>query len=475
VQILGLSITRAKALAAPPPGAAALTPLGGRASSFLTVIREATTGAWQRNEEITAESALSYWAVFACTTLISSDIGKLRLRLVEQLEPDIWRETTNPAYSPVLRKPNRYQTTHKFVEQWITSKLIWGNTYVLKERDDRGVVVALYVLDPQRVQVLVAPDGSVWYKLDTPSEIGVTLAPVPPEGLVAPASEIIHDTMITLWHPLIGVSPLYACGLSALQGQTIQNNSNRFFSNGSNPGGVLSAPGAIGDDTAQRLKTYWDTNFSGANMGKVAVLGDGLEYQAMSVNAVDAQLIEQLHWTAETICSCYHLPIFMIDAGKTPPTNPEAYVQLYYSQCLQSLIVNFERSLDEGLGVLERVNGTQYGTELDIDDLVWMDSSTRTKSASEAIGGSGMTVNEARRAYFSLPPIAGGDSAYMQQQNFSLEALAKRDRDDPFSKAPEAPSAITGPPPSGIDEDDAFLEDAAACLLAKDWTAIDAA
>jgi HK97 family phage portal protein len=462
MNILGLTITRSRALT--PPGA--LSPIHGRGASFLSVIREATTGGWQRNEEITAESALSYWAVFACTTLIASDIGKLRLKLVEQIDVDIWRETSNPAYSPVLRKPNRYQTIHKFVEQWITSKLIWGNTYVLKERDDRGVVVALYVLDPARVQVLVAPDGSVWYKLDRPELTGITLAPVPPEGLVAPASEIIHDTMITLWHPLMGVSPLFACGLSALQGQTIQSNSNRFFANGSNPGGVLTAPGAIGDDTAQRLKAYWDTNFSGSNAGKVAVLGDGLEYQAMTVNAVDAQLIEQLHWTAETICSCYHLPIFMIDAGKTPPNDPETFVQLYYSQCLQSLIVNFERSLDEGLGVLTPINGTQYGVELDIDDLVWMDTATRTKSASEAIGGSGMTVDEARRRYFSLPPIEGGNSAYMQQQNFSLAALAKRDRDDPFSKAP-APVA----PPAPEDDD---LEGAAAILLAKDWSALHA-
>ena len=61
------------------------------------------------------------------------------------------RKPTNPAYSPVLRKPNRYQTTVKFVEQWITSKLTAGNTYVLKQRDERGVVAALYVLDPAKV------------------------------------------------------------------------------------------------------------------------------------------------------------------------------------------------------------------------------------------------------------------------------------------------------------------------------------
>ena len=33
-----------------------------------------------------------------------------------------------------------------------------------------------------------------------------------------------------------------------------------------------------------------------------------------------------------------------------------------------------------------------------------------------------------------LLPIVGGDTVYMQQQNFSLEALSKRDqREDPFN------------------------------------------
>ena len=48
----------------------------------------------------------------------------------------------------MLRKPNRYQTRIKFVEQWMMSKLTAGNTYVLKQRDERSVVTALYVLDP---------------------------------------------------------------------------------------------------------------------------------------------------------------------------------------------------------------------------------------------------------------------------------------------------------------------------------------
>jgi len=36
---------------------------------------------------------------------------------------------------------------------------------------------------------------------------------------------------------------------------------------------ILSAPGAISDETAARLKTHWDANYTGNNAGKVAVVG----------------------------------------------------------------------------------------------------------------------------------------------------------------------------------------------------------
>ena len=209
MKLFGFELTRSRARAV-PAGATAVSARGG----WWPIVREPYTGAWQRNEECSIPSVLGSPAVFACTTLIASDIGKLRLRLVEQDAAGIWRETTSPAFSPVLRKPNRYQIIQKFLEQWIVSKLTHGNTYVLKQRDNRGVVVALYVLDPQSVKPLVAPDGAVYYQLGASELAGIT-----PEGtaVAVPASEIIHDLMVPLFHPLIGVSPIYACGLVALR------------------------------------------------------------------------------------------------------------------------------------------------------------------------------------------------------------------------------------------------------------------
>jgi HK97 family phage portal protein len=430
MRIFGWDLTARRAT----PGA----PVRGT-GGWWPVVRESYTGAWQQNAaEITVPSALGYPAVFACITLIASDIGKLRLRLVEQDDEGIWREVESPAFTPFLRKPNRYQTTQKFLEQWIVSKLTYGNAYVLKQRDDRNVVIAAYVLDPKQVTPLLAPDGAVFYQLGP-----WDLAGLPADLPAVPAREVMHDLMVPLFHPLIGVTPIYACGLAAQQGLSIQQNSTTFFAGGSNPGGVLTAPGNIDEATAKRLKEYWDAHYTGANVGKVAVLGDGLKYEAMSVNAVDAQLIEQLKWTVETICACHHVPAALIDSSHQPPyANSEPLMQQYYSQCLQSLIVALEATLDEGLGLVTVADHT-YGTELDIDDLIWMDTTTRTKAATDAISGGALSPNEARAKYFGLGSVSGGESPYLQQQQFSLAALAERDAEQPFAKPTAAAPAVS--------------------------------
>jgi HK97 family phage portal protein len=453
MRIFGLEIARTKTPVT-PIGASPALARGG----WFPIIREPYTGAWQQNQEITAPTALSYFAVYACVTLIATDIGKLKLRLVQQDNAGIWTETTNPAYSPVLRKPNRYQTIHKFVEQWITSKLKAGNAYVLKQRDERGVVSALYVLDPARVTPLVAPDGAVYYALNRDDLTGITPELIESGGaVVVPAREMIHDPMVTLFHPLVGVAPLYACGLAAAAGLTMQQQSEMFFRNGSNPGGVLTAPGMIAKDTAERLKTDWETKFSGANVGKVAILGDGLKYEPMAVTANDAQLIDQLKYTAQTICSCFHVPPALLDLGGDAAnvSDLEALLQKYHSQCIQSLLTNFETSLDEGLELK-----ANFGTEFDIDDLIWMVTATKTKAAADSIGAGALSPNEARRKYFGVGPVTGGDTPYMQQQNYSLAALAERDADKPFSKpAPVAPPDPEPPPPDDDGDDEAkFLD-----------------
>src|SRR4029077_18585898 len=306
---------------------------GTGSGGWYPIVREPFTGAWQRNvPPINADVASSFHADFACKTLIARDIAKLRVKLVEKDENDIWLETTNPAFSPVLRQPNTYQTRNQFWESWLLSKLSRGNTYVLKVRDNRNVVTDLHVLEPTRVQPLVAVDGSVFYRLSTDYVAGLT-------EVAVPAREIINDRFNCLFHPLVGTPPIFASGLASMLGLNAQKASNLLFENSSTPGGILTAPGEISEIEEKRIKEEWESRFSRVNLGRVAVLSGGLQYQKLPMTNVEVQMIENLKWSAEVVCSVYHVPPYKVGVGALPSyNNVQALNVEYYSQALQSHI-----------------------------------------------------------------------------------------------------------------------------------------
>lgn len=432
MRFLGLNITRQKSMNHVPSG-------GWR------TILEAVSGNWQRNITVDRESVLANPYVFACQTLIARDIAKLPMRLMAK-NGKVWAEKNSPTYSPVLRKPNRFQTSNQFWENWMLSKLSRGNTYVLKQRDQRNVVTALYVLDPNRVRPLVADNGDVYYELSQDNIAGVE------DNIVVPAREVIHDRWNTLFHPLVGLSPIFANGVAATQGLNIQNNSAQFFGNQSRPSGVLTAPGKIADDTAKRLKEGWEANYSGENAGKVAVLGDGLAYQQLSMSADDSKLVEQQRLSAEAIAATYHVPLYKIGAGPIPTAGNVQTLNLqYYNECLQSLIQEAESALNEGLGL----DGFTVKTDFDTDNLLRMDSKTQMETLAVGTGAGIIAPNEARQRV-DLGPVEGGDTPYLQQQNYSLSALSKRDaQDDLWAK--EKPEPLPAPEPDTETEERAFV------------------
>lgn len=305
------------------------------------------------------------------------------------------------------------------------------------------MVTALYLLDPCRVQVKVAPDGSVYYQLSQDNLTGITN-----DDVTVPASEIIHDRMNCLFHPLVGVSPLFAAGCAANFGLKIQRDSSKFFDNGSNPGGILMVPGTIPQDKADELKSKWDTNYGGDNTGKIAILADGMKFQPMRMSAVESQLIEQMKWTAEVVCSTFHVPPYMIGVGAMPTyNNIEALNAQYYAQCLQSHIEQYEACMDHGLGIESKTSeGRQYGVELDLDGLLRMDTATQIKTLVDSIGGGLETTNEARRKR-DLRPVDGGDVIFRQQQDFPISLLSGRELPDANPPAPTAPTPDPAPDP----------------------------
>jgi phage portal protein BeeE len=199
----------------------------------------------------------------------------------------------------------------------------------------------------------------------------------------------------------------------------------------------------------------------------------------MAVNAVDADLVKQLQLSAEMICSTFHVPGFKVGVAEIPAGQKVGDLNpIYYSDCLHSLIKSIEDLLDEGLGLTTPKGDVILGTYFELEDLLAMDQTSQTTTLVDKVKGALMTPNEAR-VRLNLAAAAGGDSLYMQQQNYSTAALAKRDaREDPFASAkppappapepaaPAAPAAQPAPPPKTMPTDEDLDADITAKALA---------
>lgn len=420
---------------------------------------EATTGAWQRAVKASREDIIAYGPVYASIARIVNDVAKLRYPIVELGSDGVKRETWAPAFSPVLERPNPYQRIQKkFFEQWMASKLTDGNAYILKVYNERGTVSELYVLDPMRVRVYVAPGPSVFYRLRNDN-----LAPEQTQDVFVPASHIIHDRMNAFYHPLVGLSPLRAAYGPAAHGLAIQRAGTRFFDNNAMPGGIVSVPANLTDEQKDDLKKQFQERYSGLNQGKVAVLTQGMEFKQLSINPGDAQLIDQLKLTVDQVLLAFGIPPYILGIGNLPPNQTaDSLNQLYYSACLQTHIEDIEGALDEGLSLPDR-----YYIEADLDGLLRMDASRLMETLAKGAGAGILAPNEARRRV-NLPPVAGGESPYMQEQNWSLADLAERrniqgiSQPKPINMGKLAPIAMKAPlelPAPASPETDISLEE----------------
>ena len=395
-------------------------------------IHEPYTGAWQQNMEEKRGSLLCYPTLYACLDSISSDIGKLPFTL-QALQPNkTWSVVDNPAYSPVLRKPNHYQTQQQFREAWLLSKLIHGNTYVLKGRDDRGVVTRLYVLDPCRVMPMVSDTGDVFYQLNYPTSDNLLPRDYPAENIVIPAREIIHDRLNAFHHQLIGVPPVCAAHWPAVKNMKILRNAAQYFANSSNPGGILSGPAGMSAEDAAAIKAYWQTFKE--NPGDVAVIGADMKFTAFAFSSADSQLVEQMRYSDEQICQPFGVPPFIVGIGSIPAgMKVDDMMGLYYQRALQKHIEAMENLLDEGLSI-----NRPLGVELDLEPLLRMDPSRRAEVWGKLTTDGIAAPNEARLP-FNLPPLEGGDTVYMQQQDFPLDQV-RLNKIDQSEAAPAEPA-----------------------------------
>lgn len=363
------------------------------------------------------DRALQLSTIWSCVRLISGTISTQPLFLYERTVTDgrdtrrIARE--HPLYFLLHDSPNADMTAVEFWECVTVGLLTWGNSYVLKAFSG-SKIVSLDPLNPALMTVRRTLDGDVTY-------------------IYADPRGQKEYTEREIWHikgfgsdGLIGYSPIGMGWRSVISASNVENASSTTFGSNMRPSGVVSIAEILKPDQRQQLQDVITKGvFSSEKMGTLQLLEGGATYQQLTINPVDAQMVEQLSRSVEDLCRWYQVPPSMIGHG-TAVSNwgtGREQINLGFKQyVLDPYLTRIEQSIAKHL--LTPAERKKYYAEFNLESLLRADSAGRASFYDKMIKGGIYTPNFCR-SLENEPPLPGGDKLYMQSNMIPLEMVGQ--------------------------------------------------
>jgi HK97 family phage portal protein len=350
---------------------------------------------------VSPESAMQLSAVFSCVRVCAETLGSMPLIIYKRL-PDGGKEraTDHPLYKVLHNKPNIYQTAMEWVEMMQGHVELRGNGFSLIIPGRKGAIDELIPLHPDRVNVYRLPNGRLRYQVRAWYDGTVQNYAM---------EEIFHVRGLSS-DGMIGMSPI------AVQREVIgtalaqQEYAARFFSNDSQPRGVLEHPGKLGDVAYKRIKDSWQESQTGVNRHKAALLEEGLKYQAIGMNNKDSQFLEARQFSRSDIAGFFRVPLHKIgDLSKSAFSNIEQQAIEFVTDNQRPRAVRWEQRISvDLLDPLELGDGNEYFAEFLMDGLLRGDIKSRYDAYSVGRTGGWLSRNDVRR-FENLNPIKNGD------------------------------------------------------------------
>jgi len=418
------------------PGGQVLWPGGGRWGYG----DRGPPGAWQmgRNLGHTSQELIAFSAVYACINTIASDMSKLPVQVFAvDLSNGAMSERRTDYYTQLMNAPNQFMTCADFLYAFVQSYLMQGNAYAYCRRNARGEISEMHILNPYRVQPLIAEDGSIYYRCSQDYLAGIE------PGQIVPERDMIHHRLPLLpGYPLVGVTPIFAAASSSAVGLKILQNSQTFFANSSRPSGALVTDKPVADDKSARIKQEWDEAFRGDQYGKIAILSNGFKWEPLTITAQDAQLIEQLRWSVEDVARVFRVPPFMLgDMQKVSYRNTEQLSRMYLNGCLSFHVVALEQRFARAFEF-----GPDFDFQFDLDELLRTEIDVRFGAYEKALNSGWQSINDVR-AQEGLTPVKGGEVPRVQMQYVPIDA-PPLPTTSPIGPGPGDPPAPSDPAPS---------------------------
>ena len=356
---------------------------------------------------ITEATALSASAVYAAVRVIAETVAQLEWEVYERQDEANIERYDHPLRLLLDQEPNSEMTAFSWRIAMMTSFYLHGNMVAEIERNRGGRPVSLWWLHPSRVSVHRDGMGKIYYSVS--DEHGLN-------AVRLEAQNVYHV-------PLLASDGIVGKGLVQRArdsfGLTIgmEQYSGSSFANGARPGGILKHPGKLTPAARSNIRDEWDAMHRGADKaGRIAVLQEGMEFQAMQMSAVDAQLLEQRQFQIAEVARWFNIPPHLLrDLSRATFGNIEHQSIEYKTYTIRPLAIAMQQEAHRKLFSAEEK--PTYFTELDLDDLSLADLKSRYDAYAVARQNGWMSANEIRDRE-GMNPIPGDEGdAYLVNGN----------------------------------------------------------
>lgn len=357
-------------------------------------------------------SSMGEATVYACVTYLSDDIAKVPIKIYRESSKSRTLQRNHPLSRVLNKVPNSWQSAFEWKQYVMQSMLLYGDAFNLIVRNGRTQIEELVPIHPNRVEIFEAPDGELFYMIASSSnfENGKTSNALPmyEERMAIPARYIWHLRWQAKGSGVYGASPIEMQREAVGNALAQQEFTGRMMSNDARPSGILKHPGKVKAEVAKRLKKAWNDAYqSTSNAAKMAVLEEGMEFQALSMNAVDAQFIEQRKYSMNEIGRIFRVPpTKLMDMTRATYSNSEQENLAYVTDTLMPVYERWESSICRNL--FSDKEQTNLLAEFDVERLLRGDTKARYDAYGAGRQWGVLSANEARRKE-GLNPVQGGD------------------------------------------------------------------